>query len=245
MTSNQALPTLETLWQDSIAWQPSESQQAQFQHLYEQILAGNQQLNLTRITDATEFWEKHLWDSISGIARWLYSQPASLNVIDIGTGAGFPGLPVAIVQPTWSVTLLDSTRKKIQFLDRLLETLAIANAKTLVDRVEAIGHQPRHRSAYDLALIRAVATASVCAEYVLPLLKTGGSAVLYRGQWTSEETNDLQPVVEQLGGTVAHIDSFKTPVTAGDRHCIHLTKIAPTPPDFPRAIGVPAQKPLT
>ncbi len=233
-------------------WSPTAAQSQQFQALYELILAGNQQLNLTRITDPTEFVEKHLWDSLSGIHNYLaqaaadatIALPPAFQVIDIGTGAGFPGIPIAIVQPHWSVTLLDSTRKKLAFLDQTLETLQISNAQTLVGRVEAIGQDRRHRSQYDLALIRAVAGVTVCAEYALPLLKVGGEAVLYRGQWSVAEETALAEAVAQLGGEIAHIEALKTPATQSDRHCIYLHKRHSTPAEFPRLTGIPSQKPL-
>ncbi len=209
---------MQKIWLQTLGWQPTEGHQTQFQQLYEQILAGNQQLNLTRITDPVDFWEKHLWDSLRGIQRFLHLDshsplPTPLKAIDIGTGAGFPGVPVAIVQPGWKTILLDSTRKKVQFLNHLLEVLNLSNAVPLADRVEAIGQHPNHRETYDVVMVRAVAAATICAEYALPLLKIDGTAVLYRGQWTSEETAVLEPVVQQLGGTIGAIEAFKTPLT--------------------------------
>ncbi|WP_416676677.1 16S rRNA (guanine(527)-N(7))-methyltransferase RsmG [Egbenema bharatensis] len=292
------LPPMMGQWQHSLGWQPTPVQQQQFQQLYELILGGNRQLNLTRITDPTEFWEKHLWDSLSGVrgaignGQWGMGNgepggegqeagtpglqnaisphsspltphpspltphsrlptpdsrlltPNSFQVIDIGTGAGFPGIPVAIACPDWTVTLLDSTRKKMAFLDTVLETMGILNAKTLVDRVEQVGQQPQHRASYDLALIRAVAAASVCAEYALPLLKVGGVAVLYRGQWTPEEESQLKRSVSQLGGSLAAVDRLTLPLSQGIRHCVMLKKLKPTPGQFPRAVGIPVQKPI-
>jgi 16S rRNA (guanine527-N7)-methyltransferase len=238
----RALPTFPDEWQQTLNWQPSASQTAAFQQLYEQILEGNRQFNLTRITEPLEFWEKHLWDSLRGVQPFLAS--SGFRIIDIGTGAGFPGLPIAIIQPGWSVALLDSTRKKIQFINTVIDTLGLTNATTLVERVEHLGHQRDHRESYNLALIRAVAAAPVCAEYTLPLLKPGGTAILYRGQWSAAETSELEPIISHLGGAIEAIDSFKTPVSQSDRTCIYLKKVAPTPPGFPRAIGIPAQQPL-
>jgi 16S rRNA (guanine527-N7)-methyltransferase len=260
-------------WQTTLSWQPDEQQQQQFQQLYHCILEGNHQFNLTRITELSEFWEKHLWDSLRGIQTFLTSAPPSrilppqnipapkpqapstdahggsprptpLKVIDIGTGAGFPGLPIAIAQPTWQVTLLDATRKKMDFLKQVLTTVGIANGKTLTNRVETVGQQREHRGRYDLALVRAVAAASVCAEYALPLLQVGGLAILYRGQWTIAEMEGLEKTMEQLGGQVERVESFVTPLTGGDRTLVYLRKIAPTPAGFPRPIGIPSQKPL-
>lgn len=224
------LPLMTDVWQQTLNWQPTVEQQQLFQQLYAGILEGNQQLNLTRITEPVDFWEKHLWDSLRGIwspivgkeSGELQVAPNSVNVIDIGTGAGFPGLPAAIAFPHYSVTLLDSTRKKITFLETLVAKLGIKNATTLAGRVEAIAQKLPHRQAYDIALLRAVAPAAVCASYALPLLKTGGLAILYRGHWTDEETTALKLVVEQLGGVIESIESFTTPITNSVRHCLYL-----------------------
>ncbi|MEH1999812.1 MAG: 16S rRNA (guanine(527)-N(7))-methyltransferase RsmG [Nostoc sp.] len=241
------LPKMAEIWQQTLNWQPTFQQQAQFQRLYELILEGNRQLNLTRITDPQEFWEKHLWDSLRGIApqgQFIPSLQEAASVIDIGTGAGFPGVLVAITAPNCKITLMDSTRKKITFIDNILTELALINAKTLVGRAEEIGQQPQHRQAYDIALIRAVGTASVCAEYALPLLKRSGLAIIYRGNWTEEETTVLQNTVNQLGGVIELIEKFTTPLSDSIRHCLYLRKVANTPANFPRAVGVPSQKPL-
>jgi 16S rRNA (guanine527-N7)-methyltransferase len=239
------LPEYRDVWQATLGWHPDVFQQGLFQQLYESILRGNQQLNLTRITAADEFWEKHLWDSLRGIERWLSEQETAMTVIDIGTGAGFPGIPVAIARPGWQVTLLDATRKKVQFLEHLAAALKLDGITTIVDRAEHLGQLPPQRQAYDLALIRAVAAAPVCAEYALPLLKLGGVAVLYRGQWTTAEESSLASAVAQLGGKIGSVAAFRTPLSQSERHCIYLQKTAPTPTEFPRPIGVPTQQPLT
>ncbi|MEH2445066.1 MAG: 16S rRNA (guanine(527)-N(7))-methyltransferase RsmG [Nostoc sp.] len=241
------LPEMAEIWQQTLNWEPTTQQQAQFQRLYELILEGNRQLNLTRITDPQEFWEKHLWDSLRGIApqgQFIPSLQEGAFVIDIGTGAGFPGIPVIITAPNCQITLMDSTQKKITFIEKILTELALTNAKTLVGRTEEIGQQPQHRQAYDIALIRAVGTASVCAEYALPLLKQSGLAVIYRGNWTEEETTVLQNAVNQLGGVIELIEKFTTPLSDSIRHCLYVRKVANTPVNFPRAVGVPSQKPL-
>ncbi|MDB9371806.1 16S rRNA (guanine(527)-N(7))-methyltransferase RsmG [Nodularia sphaerocarpa] len=242
------LPEMAEIWQQTLNWEPNQQQQQKFQQLYELILTGNQQLNLTRITDPQEFWEKHLWDSLRGIApqgQFIPSLSENASIIDIGTGAGFPGMPVAITMPNCTITLLDSTRKKINFINESLAQLTLSNAKTLVGRAEEIGHHPQHRKTYDIALIRAVGNASVCAEYTLPFLKQGGLAIIYRGNWTEEETKSLQNAVNQLGGIIESLEQFTTPLTNSIRHCIYLRKIVNTPASFPRGAGVATQKPLS
>ncbi|HLO85161.1 MAG TPA: 16S rRNA (guanine(527)-N(7))-methyltransferase RsmG [Nostocaceae cyanobacterium] len=241
------LPEMVEMWQQTLNLPPNQQQQAQFQQLYQLILAGNTQLNLTRITEPQEFWEKHLWDSLRGVApkqQIIPSLIAGCKVIDIGTGAGFPGIPIAIIAPNSQVTLLDSTRKKITFIEKILAEIPINNAKTLVGRVEEIGQQTQHRQNYDLAVIRAVGTVSACAEYSLPLVKKGGLAVIYRGNWTEEEARSLEIATQQLGGQIELIEEFTTPLSNSMRHCLYLRKVEHTPIHFPRPVGVPTQKPL-
>lgn len=247
------LPEHLQIWQESLQWQPSPEQQTLFQAVYDQILKGNQQINLTRITAPAEFWEKHLWDSLSGVSPWLkplefrpdWSQAHPVRtVIDIGTGAGFPGLPIAIARPDWQIALLDSTQKKIRFLKELIQAIALPNVQTWADRAEAFAHQLSHREQYDLALVRAVGSAATCAEYALPLVKVGGFAVLYRGQWTEADHHQLTQATHQLGGTILAAHPWQTPVTQGIRHCVYLQKHTLTKDEFPRPIGIPAKHPL-
>lgn len=140
--------------------------------------------------------------------------------------------------------MLDSTRKKIVFLRNLLAALGILNAPTTLARAEQAAQHPDHRETYDIALTRALGPASVCAEYALPFLKTGGLAILYRGQWTPADTEALEPAVERLGGKIESTAEFLTPLSQSVRHCLYLRKVSPTSRAFPRPVGVPAQNPL-
>ena len=231
------------MWQETIDWCPTEQQQSQLQSLYSEVVSANRQLNLTRITAPEEFWEKHLWDSLRGVGE-LINHPLELKVIDLGTGAGFPGLPLAIARTDWQMTLVDSTAKKVGFIEYIAPELGLTNTHPLVSRIEALGQERQHRHQYDLALIRAVSSANVCAEYTLPLVKVGGTAILYRGNWTEEEAASLELVVAKLGGEIGKIDRFTTPISDSIRHCIWLHKITDTHPYYPRAVGIPTLKPL-
>jgi 16S rRNA (guanine527-N7)-methyltransferase len=241
---SKQLPEISEIWLKSLGWQPNKSQQLLFEQLYQEILLGNRQLNLTRITAPEEFWEKHLWDSLAGLFNFPLETEFNLKIIDIGTGGGFPGLPIALVFPHWQITLLDSTHKKIAFLTTLATKIGITNVKTLVARAEVIGQQPQHRETYDLAVIRAVGPPSVCAEYALPLVKLGGLAILYRGHWQAEDTEALEAVAGELGSKIEAIAAFETPISHSIRHCIYLRKYSLTPKKYPRAVGIPNQQPL-
>ena len=241
------LPKMAEIWQKTLNWQPTNLQENQFQQLYQLIIAGNRQINLTRITEPEEFWEKHLWDSLRGIAPKQIFIPGidkGKRIIDIGTGAGFPGLPIALIFPNSQVTLLDSTGKKITFIETVLSALALNNTKTLLGRAEEIGQQYEHRQNYDVAVIRAVGNVSVCAEYSLPLVRKGGLAIIYRGTWSEAENESLETAVEQLGGIVELIEEFATPLSNSMRHCLYLRKVTNTPISFPRGVGIPSQKPI-
>ncbi len=233
-------------WQSTLHWQPSDRQQQSFQLLYDAILTANQQVNLTRITTPEDFWEKHLWDSLQGVAPWLTEGTSAdtLKVVDVGTGGGFPGLPVALVFPHWAIALLDATRKKLAALETVCETLGIANVSFLPQRAEQVAHQPTHRESYDLALLRAVGPVNTCAEYALPLLNLGGQAILYRGQWSADEEAGLTAILPRLGGKLLEVRSQTTPLTQGVRHNVILTKVERTPDKFPRLPGIPSKTPL-
>ncbi|MEM6502096.1 MAG: 16S rRNA (guanine(527)-N(7))-methyltransferase RsmG [Cyanobacteria bacterium P01_C01_bin.89] len=239
------LPKNLELWQSTTGWQPEEAEQDLFQRLYAGVLDGNTRMNLTRIVEPDEFWEKHIWDSVRGIFSEkgpalatlrthdpfaevdTEGQPAHvISLLDIGTGGGFPGLPIAIAQPNWSITLLDSTRKKVAFAEELAEKLELSNVSAIADRAEQIARQPDSRPQFDIVTLRAVGAADKCAGYALPLVADGGMAILYRGKWTTEEEDSLAPILQDWGATVVAVDGFTTPLSGGDRHCVYLKREA-------------------
>lgn len=236
------LPQFNDIWQTTTNWQPNPEQQLLFDQLYNKILETNKYLNLTRITTPEEFWEKNLWDSLAPLMAYDLNNK---KIIDIGTGGGFPGVPGAIAFPLGQFILMDSTTKKINFITQLAQHLNLANITTLVDRVEKIGQDKNYRNQFDFALIRAVAETSVCLEYTLPLLKQGGTAILYRGNWTEEEEKNSQKVANLLGGNIEKIVNQNTPLNNNIRHCIYVKKTGKTPQQYPREVGKPVKQPLS
>lgn len=208
-------------WQSTLNWSPNDDQIEQFEKLYEIVLEGNSKQNLTRITAPDDFWEKHLWDSLRGVLN--YWNRENLRVIDIGTGAGFPGLPIAIAKPSWQVTLVDSKQKKVAFVEQTIKDLQLTNAIAEVGRAEDINKIAPYKKKYDLAIVRAVGRPDLCASYCLPFLKKNGTAILYRGQWLPEESEQLDIFCEQQGLQVVQQDRFQTPLTDGIRHSVYLS----------------------
>jgi 16S rRNA (guanine527-N7)-methyltransferase len=210
-------------------WEINQQQLEQFQELYCLILEGNKQQNLTRIVEPQEFWEKHLWDSLVAVKNWeqnfKFARKQKVKAIDIGTGAGFPGLPLAICYPDWHFMLVDSTRKKINFIENILPKLGLNNATAIAARAEEMARQKEYDRAYDLALIRAVSDPSICAKYCLPLLKIGGVAILYRGIWNEDDRVKLVEVSDRLGGKIEAIKEIVTPLSQSTRNCVYLRKI--------------------
>lgn len=242
MTKNNLLPIYEQLWQNTTNWIPSKEQEKLWQELYNEILVINKHLNLTRITTTEEFWEKNLWDSLAPIVEYDLTDK---KIIDIGTGGGFPGLPIAMAFPEVKLTLMDSVAKKIKFINEFSQKLNLKNIETLVNRVEIIGQDQNHRKQYDFALIRAVAEISVCLEYSLPLLKIGGIAILYRGNLTEEERAITEKISHKLGGKVVKITNKNTPIQNHIRHCIYIEKVKLTSKKYPRGVGKPVTLPLS
>jgi len=210
-------------WQKTLNWEPTLDQELSFQSVYDLVIEGNKTQNLTRIVTPSDFWEKHIWDSLRGVLPFWSQQ--NLKVIDIGSGAGFPGIPVAIAQPTWQVTMLDSTLKKTTFIDQLSQSIFLTNATSVTGRAEQLSSKVSHYQQYDLALVRAVGNGDLCAQYSIPFLKKSGVALLYRGQWTATEQQNLDHTCKLLRSKVMYLDRFSTPLTSSMRNCIHLSRL--------------------
>ena len=221
----------------------STAQLSAFQSYSRELIAWNQQVNLTRIIESEEIAVKHFLDSLS-VCLALPEASSNLRVIDVGTGAGFPGVPLKIALPHLKLTLLESTAKKTKFLYHLVETLQLSHVTIVTARAEEIGQQPAHRERYDVAVARAVAGLPVLAEYMLPLVKMGGLMIAQKGQHPAGEVEQSAQALKTLGGKVAQILPVTIPNLEGERHLVVINKIRPTPKTYPRRPGVPAKTPL-
>lgn len=220
----------------------SDRQIGQFLIYYERLLEWNQRINLTAITEYDEVMKKHFVDSLSIVKA--VSDIISLRVIDVGTGAGFPGLALKIAFPELNITLLDSLQKRIQFLDTVIEELELTGVETVHGRAEDFAKTGKLREQYDLSLSRAVANLTTLSEYCLPFVKVGGKFISYKSEKIAEEVHSAKKAVSLLGGRVAGQTGFKLPDSDIYRNLVIIEKIKLTPPKFPRKAGLPGKEPL-
>ena len=174
----------------------------------------------------------------------LATLPSPARYIDIGAGAGFPGLPLKIVHPQMKLTLLEATGKKVNFLEDIVGKLGLREVDIVRGRAEELGQQPTHREGYDMALARAVAQFPVLLEYALPLLKVGGIFVAQKGVEIEDEVEAAQPAMKILGGAVNKVRAVHLPGLEDPRHLVVVEKVASTPERYPRRAGIPAKRPL-
>jgi 16S rRNA (guanine527-N7)-methyltransferase len=235
----------ETLWQ-ALGWQPSSGQQQLFQQLQQELRQWNSRLNLTRLVEGDDFWLAQVFDSLWPLLPLLREQAeAPLRCIDVGTGGGFPGLAVAIALPKAKLTLVDSVGRKTQAVAAMAHSLGLAERVTLrCERVELTGRHGHCRGRFDLAMARAVAAAPVVAEYLVPLLAPGGQALLYRGQWSAADQQQLEQAVVPLQARIIRSDARELPAGRGQRTALWLEATAPCPRTYPRPVGLPAKFPL-
>ena len=210
----------------------------------ELVLSANQEINMTAITDPDEFLEKHFLDSLAIIS--LPEFTAATRCIDVGTGAGFPGAPLALFDDSKEWVLLDSLQKRMAFVQGWLEELSICNAETMAGRAEDLAKDPAHRERYDLCVSRAVADLPILLEYCLPFVSVGGSFVAYKGATTEDEVERSAAALEKLGGTVDRVIKKAIPMSAdAEEHTLVVVKKQePTPAQYPRNAGIPKKRPL-
>ena len=220
----------------------SAKQEEQFFFYFQLLVEWNEKMNLTAITEVNEVYMKHFYDSLS--AAFYYSFQPGQRLIDVGAGAGFPSIPLKILFPELHVSIVDSLKKRIHFLEHLASKLELTNVSFYHDRAETFGQNPKHRETYDIATARAVARMSVLAELCLPLVKKNGDFLAMKGAGGAEEVSDASKALSLLGGEVVRDYHFRLPIEESERHIVHIKKQKPTPKKYPRKPGTPNKTPL-
>lgn len=220
----------------------SSNQISQFLKYYELLVEWNSFMNLTAITEYDEVMKKHFVDSLSLIKTFDVSK--NVSVIDVGTGAGFPGLALKIAYPNLRVTLLDSLNKRIRFLDEVILQLGLTGIETIHGRAEDYAQHDKLRGKYDLCVSRAVANMSTLSEYCLPFVKVGGEFISYKSEKINEELTIAKRAIGILGGKFDRSEEFYLPDSDIYRNLVTIKKIKDTPKKFPRKAGLPAKEPL-
>ncbi len=219
------------------------AQVAAFEQYVDLLLTWNQHINLTSITAPDDIRSKHLLDSLSVVVG-LPDPSKPFSLIDVGSGAGFPGIPLKIALPDMALTLVESTGKKTDFLQAVVDGLQLRATTILTQRAEAVGRLPQQRQQYDVAVARAVAPLPTLVEYLLPLVKLGGVAIAQKGQDPTSELATARWAIGTLGGQAPKIIPVTVPNLVATRHLVVISKVKHTPRAYPRRVGLPKKEPL-
>ena len=219
----------------------TDAQIDQLQRFYEQVVTTNEHMNLTGITEPEEFALKHVVDSLSCYDPKYFTKGA--RVIDLGTGAGFPGVPLGIYDLSLQITLFDSLQKRLRFLEGVIEDLGLHGCRTLHGRAEDLAHQ-EYRESFDLLTSRAVARLSILLEWGLPYVKVGGYMVALKGSIVQEELEESKRAVSILGGEIVEVKEVMLPTLEDKRAIVYIKKVQPTPKQYPRKPKEIKTKPL-
>lgn len=218
----------------------TEEQLNQFYKYMNLLIEWNNKINLTAIVKPKEIILKHFIDSLT-INSYIDKNQV---LVDVGTGAGFPGVPIKIYRPDLKVVLVDSLNKRINFLEEVITQLRLEKIETVHSRIEDFGKDNKYRESFDIVTARAVANLSVLSEYLLPLTKVGGKCICMKGSEISEECDNGKRAIDILGGKILKIDNFQLPSSDISRNIIVLRKTNKTPSKYPRKAGVPNKEPL-
>ena len=220
----------------------TEEQLSRFERYYELLIEWNQKMNLTAITEPREVAVKHMIDSLSAWDDSLFSPEASL--VDVGTGAGFPGIPLKILYPRLKLTLLDSLNKRIRYLQTVVDELGLTDVRCIHARAEEAARQKEYREQFDIAVSRAVARLPILAEYCLPFVKKGGIFAALKGMQYEQEAQEARKALGMLGGQLAAVHPVQLPGLEDKRAVIYVRKTGKTPAAYPRKAGTPEKNPL-
>lgn len=204
------------------------------------LVEWNKKINLTAITEEKDIILKHFVDSLT-VLKYIKENK---SIVDVGTGAGFPGIPLAIMNESLKITLVDSLNKRINFLNEVCSKIMLKNTKAIHSRAEEFGQDNNYRESYDIAISRAVSNLTVLAEYLLPLVKVGGKIICMKGPDIEEELKQAKSAIDILGGKFERCDNFCLPKSDISRNIIIINKIKETPKKYPRKAGTPAKTPL-
>lgn len=216
----------------------------QFYQYYELLDEWNKVMNLTAITDQKEVITKHFVDSLALVKAMGEISTKEYKIIDIGTGAGFPGIPLKIAFPQLKITLMDSLNKRIKFLNEVIEQLGLKEITAMHSRAEDLGRDKDYREKYDLSVSRAVANLSTLSEYCMPFVKPGGFFISYKSGKIEEELSSAKHAIFLLGGKVNRIESFTLDGAEAERTLIKIEKVSEISKRYPRKAGVPGKEPL-
>ena len=228
--------------QDLLGLSLNPAQLEAFETYARELAAWNQRISLTTINEPSEVRSKHFLDSLS---CWLALRGTPMErVIDLGSGAGFPGLPLKILRPEIQLTLVESVGKKAAFLRHIVQVLGLTGVEVLNQRVEALGQDQEYRESYDWALARALAPLPTLAEYLLPFVRVGGYALAQKGPAAPQEVEEAMGATSKLGGGATRLLSVDLPEMDDVRYLAITPKISPTAQKYPRRVGIPAKRPL-
>ena len=218
----------------------NDKQLSQFYEYMNLLLEWNEKINLTAITEPEEVILKHFIDSLT-INKYIKENK---TLADVGTGAGFPGIPLRIYRPDLNVTLVDSLNKRINFLNEVISKLELKDISTVHSRIEDFGKDKKYRENFDYVTARALANLTTLSEYLIPISKVGGKCICMKGNDVKEEIDNGKKAINILGGRIDRIDKFKLPNSDISRNVIIIDKIKNTPNKYPRKAGMPSKEPL-